>query len=50
MSVWVTSLLLWAKSFPRIGTLASPGIPDRLLRSWSLIRPARMFVSPSLSG
>ena len=49
MSVSVTSLRLWAKSLPRTGRLARPGRPEKLVRSASLMRPARMFVSPSRS-
>ena len=49
MSVCRASVLLRAKSRPRIGMLARPGRPVTLVRSLSLMRPARMLVSPSCS-
>ena len=49
MSVSAVSLRLRENRRPMTGTLARPGKPTTVVRSSSLMRPARMFVSPSRS-
>ena len=49
MSVSVASVWLREKIRPITGMLPRPGMPVRLWRSESLMRPARMLVSPSRS-